>query len=105
MPMTPSARSGDLDRWLALALAVPILAWQAWVLIPPHQQTLIKMRAARMTERAALAAGRAAGRRGLAVEAAAGTERDAVPLYRLAALVTGQLAGRAAAVYDSARDS
>lgn len=103
MHTDPWTRSGDRDRLVALLLALPILGWQLWVLLPPHQQTLIKMKAARVTERSALAAGRFAGRRGLADEAAAGTERAAAGWYQLAAWSTGTLARRAAAAYDDAR--
>lgn len=103
-PSAPRRPAMEADRLLALALALPILAWQAWILLPPHQQALLKMRAASSVRGGALATGRFFGRRGLAEEAA-GDPATAAGWYQLAVLATGTIAGRAASLYDSARDS
>lgn len=93
----------DWQRLAALALAAPVLAWQAWVLLPPHQQALARMRAARMAGSAARAAGRYAGRQGLAEEAH-GRASTAAGWYLAAAWLTGTAAERAAGLYEAARD-
>ena len=97
--------AGTSARAAVLAAAAGTAAWQLWACLPPHQRTLIRMRILDWASRAADRAGAFAGARGIALEAAAGTERAARGWYELARVALGTVSEGARRAYDRARDA
>jgi hypothetical protein len=86
-----------------LLMAAGTAAWQMWLFLPQHQQTLIKMRALDTARRAAGRAARWAAGNGIELELIGGPAHGA-PWYSVAA-ASARIAWRAAAATSRARDA
>lgn len=94
----------DRQRKLMVQLVLMLaqLLLMAWVLTPEHQRRRWCMRLARTIRTQALAAARAAGRNGMALELAAGEDAGR-PWYEFARILITEGADRAEAIYERQR--
>lgn len=97
----PSER---VTKVMVLATTAALAGWQAWLFLPAHQQTQIRMRILRIAGASAGRAARWAGWHGIDLEYLEGSEQAGAPWYA-AAHQLGHLTLTAHRAYERARDA